>query len=96
MNKIKLNTYKEVATFLLEEKDVMHSLIVNSVKEAWKNKLDVVCVIEFHINDDIIKINIPEHKYKRSLEIALSYYEEVENYEKCMEINLLMHDIQEI
>jgi hypothetical protein len=92
---IKLDSYKAVSVFLREEKLYMHSLIVESVKEGWKNKLDVVPVLEFHVNENIIKIDIIEAEYKRSLELALSYYEENEYYEKCMEINSLIHDIQE-
>jgi len=91
---IKLDSYKAVSVFLREEKLYMHSLIVESVKEGWKNKLDVVPVLEFHVNENIIKIDIIEAEYKRSLLLALEYYEENEYYEKCLEVNALIHDIQ--
>jgi len=95
MIKINLNSYKEVSVFLNEEKLYMHSLIVNSVKKGWENKLNIVPVIEFHINDSIIKVDIIKADFKRSLELALKYYEENEYYEKCMEINSLIQNIQE-
>lgn len=94
MIKIKLDTYKEVSTFLREEKLYMHSLIVNSVKEGWKNKLDVVPVLEFQVKENIITIDIIRDDFKRSLLLALEYYEVNEYYEKCMEISTLITDMQ--
>lgn len=90
---IKLDTYKEVSTFLREEKLLMHSLIVNSVKEGWKNKLDMVPVLEFHVKENVVKIDIVRDDFKRSLLLALEYYEVNEYYEKCMEISTLITDM---
>lgn len=89
-----MDSFKDVSKFLREEKYYMTSLIVNSVKEAWKNKLDVVQVIEFHVDDNVIKIDIEERDYKRNLLIALDYYESNEFYEECMEVNDLIQSIQ--
>lgn len=91
---IKLETYKDVSTFLREEKLLMHSLIVNSVKEGWKNKLDMVPVLEFHVKENVVKIDIIRDDFKRSLLLALEYYEVNEYYEKCMEISTLITDMQ--
>lgn len=91
---IKLETYKDVSIFLREEKLFMHSLIVNSVKEGWKNKLDMVPVLEFHVKENVVKIDIIRDDFKRSLLLALEYYEVNEYYEKCMEISTLITDMQ--
>jgi hypothetical protein len=95
MIKIKLDSHKEVSNFLMEEKLYMHSLIVDSVKEGWENKLSIVPVIEFHVNDDIINVDIHEPDFKPSLLLALEYYEMNEYYEKCLEVNMLIQNIQE-
>lgn len=94
MIKIELDSYKDVASFLREEKLYMHSLIVNSIREAWKNKLNVVQIIEFHVDENIIKVDVHEIDFKRSLLLALEYFESNEYYEKCLEVNTLIHDIQ--
>lgn len=93
MIKIELDSYKEVSNFLREEKLLMHSLIVNSVKEGWKNKLDLVPVLEFHVNENVIKIDIIRDDFKKSLYHALEYYEVNEYYEKCMEVSVLINDM---
>lgn len=91
---IKLESYKEVSKFLREEKLYMHSLIVSSVKEGWKNKLDMVPVLEFHVYENIIKVDIIKEDYEKSLMLALEYYEANEYYEKCMEISSLITDMR--
>ena len=93
MIKIELDSYKEVSTFLREEKLYMHTLIVNSVKEGWKNKLDMVPVLEFHVKENVVKIDIIRDDFKNSLYHALEYYEVNEYYEKCMEVSVLIKDM---
>lgn len=90
-----MDTLKEVSDFLRKEKLYMYSLIVKSIKEAWKNKILVITIIEFHVTSskDIIKVDIHENDFKRILSLALDYYEDNEFYEKCLEIKQLISDI---
>jgi hypothetical protein len=94
MIKIKLDSYKGVANFLREEKPYMCNLILNSIKEGWKNKLHVIPIIEFHVNDNIIKVDVDETNIKTTLGTILEYYEVNEEYEKCLEIISLISDIR--
>ena len=54
----------------------------------------MVPVLEFHVKENVIKIDIIRDDFKRSLLLALEYYEVNEYYEKCMEISTLITDMQ--
>ena len=93
MIKLKLPTYRDVSNFLKTEKPYFFSLIVNSIKEGWKNKLDVVPVIEFHVKDSYIKVDVDEKDWNNTLHLALYFYEGIEDYENCILVSDLIIDI---
>lgn len=95
MLKVKVENYEGITTFLREEKNKFFTAIINGVKKAWKNKLGRVEVAEFSVNDSeaIVNIDIDEEDWEESLYLALYYYEENEEYEKCLEIKTLITNI---
>jgi hypothetical protein len=93
MIKLKLKTYKEISNFLKDEKHYFFHLIVNSIKEGWKDKLEVVEVIEFYVNENCIKVDVDEKDWNNTLHLALYYYEGIEDYENCVVVSDLIIDI---
>ena len=93
MIKLKLNTYKDISDFLKNEKYYFFNLIVNSIKEGWKNKLDTVEVIEFQVRNSYIKVDVDKKDWNNTLHLALYYYEGIEDYENCVVVSDLIVDI---
>jgi len=95
MLKVKVDNYDDIGIFLKEEKKIFFGTIITGVKYAWKNKLDRVEVAEFSIEDTetIVNIDIEEEDWEESLYLALYYYEDIEEYEKCVEVKDLITNI---
>lgn len=95
MLKVKVDNYDDIGIFLKEEKKIFFGAIITGVKYAWKNKLDRVEVAEFSIEDTetIVNIDIEEEDWEESLYLALYYYEDIEEYEKCVEVKDLITNI---
>lgn len=95
MLKVKVDNYDDIGIFLKEEKKIFFGAIISGVKNAWKNKLDRVEVAEFLIEDTetVVNIDIEEEDWEESLYLALYYYEDIEEYEKCVEVKDLIRNI---
>jgi uncharacterized protein (DUF4213/DUF364 family) len=95
MLKVKVENYEGITIFLREKKNIFFSAIINGIQKAWKNKLNRVEVAEFSIenSETIVNIDIDEEDWEESLYLALYYYEEIEEYEKCIEIKTLITNI---
>jgi hypothetical protein len=79
-----LNESIEFKMFILEQ-------VLNAIKDAIKNKLDeikVLNVINFNYS-----LNIEKSQFKVILNNALKFYEEQEEYLKCKEISKLIKKI---
>ena len=70
---------------------VIHEVII-AVKSAIKDKKDSVPLIEVGNSGYYIEIN-KEH-YKPSLESAMNYFEDKEDYDKCVECRDLIKEIE--
>jgi|DEB0MinimDraft_4_1074332.scaffolds.fasta_scaffold144250_2 hypothetical protein len=95
MLKIEVDSYDEISDFLKYEKDIFYKQIVKSIKNSWKNNLDKAKVAEFIVNniESVINIDIDRDDWEESLHYALYYYEGVEEYEQCSNVNRLISDI---
>jgi hypothetical protein len=79
-----LNESIEFKMFILEQ-------VLNAIKDAIKNKLDeikVLNVINFNYS-----LNIEKSQFKVILNNTLKFYEEQEEYLKCKEISKLIKKI---
>ena len=67
----------------------------NSITEGWKNNEDIVRVAEFHILEDmhIMSIDMDRADWLESLTLALDFYEEIEDYEKCIDVKGLIEEM---
>lgn len=95
MVKIKLDKYEDLSSFLKDEKNYFFEVIINAIKKGWKNKLDKVTVAEFLISESetTIIIDMERDDWEESLYLALYHYEEMEEYEKCIDLKGLIKNI---
>lgn len=95
MLKVRVENYEGITIFLREKKKIFFGAIINGIKNAWKNKLNRVEVAEFSIEETntIVNIDIEEDDWKESLYLALYHYEDIEEYEKCVEVKTLITNI---
>ena len=83
--------------FLQENKWLIHSLIFQSVTKAYEEDLESVTVFRI-LNpekDFIMTSELKKEDWVISLEKTLSYYESVEEYEKCHDIKNLLKKIKD-
>jgi hypothetical protein len=81
--------------FLNNKKWLLHPLIVESVKKAYKNNLENIVVFRI-INpagNFIMVSELKKIEWVDSLNKSLSYYESVEEYENCEEVKELINKI---
>jgi predicted lipase len=83
--------------FLKNQKWLIHSLIVESVKKAYSEGLENIVVFRIinPINNFIMKSELNKCDWVESLSKSLSYYESVEEYENCGEIKELIKRIKD-
>lgn len=95
MLKIRVDDYEDVSIFLRDEKDTFFRAIIRAIKKGWKNNLEKASVAEFAITnvESIINIDIEREDWEESLHLALYHYEDVEAYEKCIEVKTLITEI---
>jgi hypothetical protein len=91
---VRFESFKEVSEFLRDNKLYMFTLIVKHIKGAVENNVDCVTIMEFNVKDISMKIEVPRVDYILSLTLALHFFEDMELYENCVEINNIIKDIQ--
>ena len=71
--------------------EVVMREVVDAIKDGIKRKRRNVSL--FQVNDSNYVIGLDKKQWKPSLESALKYYEEHEEYNKCSEIVKLMNSL---
>lgn len=67
-----------------EHKALIYDSVVNSIKDHLFEAGDAdVPIIRITINKIEYSINLGREKFERSLDQAIAFYEELEEYEKC-------------
>lgn len=95
MLEVNVEDFDEMNTFIKEEKDLFFTNLIICIEKGWEEKLELVNIARFHIrNDDkIVSITIENDDWFETLHLALYHFEEVENYEYCLEITELINKI---
>jgi hypothetical protein len=93
MIKLKLDSYRAVSNFLKNEKKYFFSLITSLIRDGWENNIENVNIIEFHVKDSMLKVDVNVEDWNNVLHLALDYYESIEDYENCVEVSDLILDI---
>ena len=79
--------------------DVIYTQTYNVLNHTWKKnkKISMVDLFIITLTDDeemdYIILTVNDDEWEPALEMALVYFEEVENYEKCIEIKKLLETI---
>jgi len=83
--------------FLKNQKWLIHSLIVESVKKAYNEGLDNIVVFRMinTVSNFIMTSELYRDDWVGSLNKSLSYYESVEEYENCEKIKKLIKEIND-
>lgn len=83
--------------FLKNQKWIIHALIVECVKKAYKNDLETIVVFRIinTVSNFILTTELNKCDWVDSLRKSLSYYESIEEYENCEEIKELIKKINE-
>lgn len=63
------------------------------IKECIKNDSEVANVANFFINDTAVIINVEKVDWKAHLETSLVFFENIEDYEICLEIKELINTL---
>jgi len=94
---IEVEDYDEMNTFIKEEKDLFFTNLILCIEKGWKEGLTNVGVAKFFIKDtgNTISISIEEDDWYETLHLALYHFEDVEEYEYCVEINTLIAKMYE-
>jgi len=92
-----LKNFDEVAYFLKSERLTLYTSVVNGVKECLENDIDELLLAEFNLLDEniVFKIDMVKKDWVDSLSLALAFFEETEEYEKCVEIKDLITQLDE-
>ena len=71
--------------------EVVMSEVINAIKDGIKRKHRNISL--FQINDSNYVIGLDKKQWKPSLQSALKFYEEKEEYNKCSEIVKLINSL---
>jgi hypothetical protein len=84
MKSLKFNGDITLEEVFNEHKALIYDSVVHSIKENLSSSnSDDVPIIGITINQVEYSINLGRDKFDRSLAQAISFYEELEEYEKC-------------
>lgn len=62
----------------------IYDKLVQAIRGSYENeKIDEIKVINIEINNVEYSINLAKNKFISGLENAISFYEQIEEYEKC-------------
>jgi hypothetical protein len=83
--------------FLLENKWLIHSLIVEGVRKSLDEGLDTIIIFRIinQFNDFVLTTELQKKDWEESLNKCLSYYESIEEYEMCDKIIKLLKTIKD-
>ena len=87
--------FGEVSNFLREERFDLYTLIISKIGDCLITGCENTLIAEFFLTDDeiIFKIEMDKKHWHETLNLALNYFEDVEEYEKCREITNLITEL---
>jgi hypothetical protein len=99
VKKLTLKDTDEVIEYTEGNPDIIYTQTYNILNHTWKKskKISMVDLFIITLTDDEemdeVVLTVNSDEWDAALEMALVYFEEVENYEKCIEIKKLLETI---
>jgi hypothetical protein len=99
VKKLTLKDTDEVIDYTENNPDIIYTQTYDILNHTWKKskKISMVDLFIITLTDDEemdeVVLTVNEDEWDAALEMALVYFEEVENYEKCIEIKKLLETI---
>jgi hypothetical protein len=100
VKELTLRDTEEVIEYTENNPDVIHSQTYDVLNHTWKKNKKILMVDLFIITltddeemDEII-LTVNEDEWEPALEMGLVYFEEVEDYEMCIQIKKLLETIK--
>jgi hypothetical protein len=99
VKELTLRDTEELLGYTEGNPDVIYTQTYNMLNHTWKKnkKISMVDLFIITLTDDEemdeIILTVNDDEWEPALEMALVYFEEVENYEKCIEIKKLLETI---
>lgn len=91
-------TKEEFQTFVENEREWMYTRIVEAIEHAFKSGQIEAHIFEARIEEtmSVIAMNSELEEWETSLSLAMKWYEEQEQYEKCAKILKLIKEIRTV
>ena len=80
-------SYREIIDFIQNEKDLLFTETLNEIKNSINNNEKIANVANLMVNDNVITINVEKSDWSSHLNFSIAYFERIEDYETCIEIN---------
>ena len=87
---LEFESYREIIDFIQNEKDLLFTETINEIKNSIKNNEKIANVANLMVNDDVITINVEKSDWSSHLNFSIAYFERIEDYETCIEINNIL------
>ena len=87
---LEFESYREIIDFIQNEKDLLFTETLNEIKNSIKNNEKIANVANLMVNDDVITINVEKSDWSSHLNFSIAYFERIEDYETCREINNIL------
>jgi hypothetical protein len=87
---LEFESYREIIDFIQNEKDLLFTETLNEIKNSIKNNEKIANVANLMVNDDVITINVEKSDWSSHLNFSIAYFERIEDYETCIEINNIL------
>ncbi len=84
---------QSLQSWLKENRYIIYSELVRFSEKLIKNKMDLIQAIMVSNSSDNIVFIIKKDNVKLTLDKAMDYFLEIEEYEKCSEIRDLLNEL---
>jgi hypothetical protein len=88
------DTKLQFQEFIDKEKEWMYNRIFEAIKYAHENGHDEASILEAKIGENmsVLMMNSERSDWENSLNLALTWYEKQENYERCSDIAKILSE----
>jgi hypothetical protein len=90
---LEFDSYEDIIAFLYNQKRMLFIETFNVIKECIKDGTDVANAANFYINESAVIINVEREDWPSHLETSLIFFENIEDYEICIEIKELLNTL---
>jgi hypothetical protein len=89
-------TNEEFNCFLIDDKFIMHELIVNAIEYSFYTNEEYAAILEAYVEEknNSFMIGITKPEWLGALDKSLKYFERVEEYEMCEIVFTLIKEIK--